>query len=67
MGYAESRRAGLMMFGLTYTQHMHYTFGVDRLAWKRAGDCILMWLVGVAIVSLSEALYQARSTCLVGL
>jgi len=36
----------------------------DDLAWKRAGDCILMWLMGVAIVALSEALYQGKGELL---
>lgn len=34
------------------------------LAWQRAGDCVLMWGIGVAIVALSEALYQGRGDLL---
>lgn len=34
------------------------------LAWARACDCVLMWGAGLAIVSLSEALYQVgREGC----
>lgn len=37
-------------------------FWLPRLAWKRMYECILTWLMIVAIVSLSEGLYQVRTS-----
>lgn len=36
----------------------------DEMAWRRAGDCLLMWVMGVSIVALSEAAYRGHGELL---